>query len=130
MKNNLFPFDVPTLMDSVRGNMQAWAQAQQWSLESLQMLAHQQGTLLSTLQRGQAAWFQTLAHPDRPQDKLGDQALILKDLYDRLYAQLNEIQDLTHQSRRETSALLQKRLGQTLADMKHALDRAETRRVA
>ncbi len=125
-----FPFDVPTLMDTLRQNWQTLASAQQLTLEGWQMIMHRQGALANILSAGQADWLRTLIQRDRPQDKIGDQALLLKQLYERLQTHQNELHDMMHQSSRETSSMIQKRVTRSLAEIKDAVDRANTKRAA
>lgn len=125
-----FPFDVATMMETQRQNMQACATMQQLMLESLQVIAHRQSALLSDLGTSQAEIIREWRSNDAPTDKIGDQALILKDMYEHLIAHMREIGDMVNQSSQETSNILHARVGASLAGIKDAVDRAKAKRVA
>lgn len=125
-----FPFDIATLMETQRRNLQAFATIQQLALESLQVIAQRQSALLSDMTEGQAFMAREWSESDAPEDKIGDQALILKDLYERTVAHLQEINDMMSQSRAETTNVLHARVGATLAEVKDAIDRAKAKRAA
>lgn len=125
-----FPFDVATIMETQRKNMQAFATMQQLTLESLQVIAHRQSALIADITEGQANIAREWTVSDTPQDKIGDQALIMKDLYERTIAHMREIGDMVSQSRHETAGIMHTRVGDSLAEVKDAIDRARSKRAA
>lgn len=125
-----YVFDVSTVMDMVRKNIQTVATAQQLYVDSLQVMARAHGMLLNDLAQGQSNLARTLTDSEAPEDKIGDQALILKHAYERFNDHMRELQDMLYQSNRETSALLSRRVGHSLAEVKDAIDRAKQNRAA
>jgi uncharacterized protein YcaQ len=125
-----FVFDVPTLMDTMRKNIQTMATAQQLYIDSLQVVARAHGLLITDLAKGQGNLARTLTDSDAPEDKIGDQALVMKHAYERFHDHMRELQDMMYQSNRETSTLLSRRIGSTLGEVKTAIDRAKEKRAA
>ncbi len=125
-----FPFDIATIMETQRRNLQALATMQQLTLESFQVIAQRQSAILADLAAAQAHLTQEWNESDSPEDKIGDQALRMKDLYERLIAHLQEINVMMTQSRTETADVLHARVGATLAEVKDAVDRAKAKRAA
>jgi phasin family protein len=123
-------FDIPTMMDSMRKNIQSVATAQQLYLDTVQVLANSQAHWVGDMMKGQAEWVKTIKTQDSPEDKIGDQALIMKHTYERFQAYMRELQDMMYQSNRETNAILSKRVGHSLAEVKDAVDRAKRTRAA
>ena len=125
-----FPLDVATMMETQRRNMQAFASMQQMFLEGLQVIAHRQTAMLADITADQANMAREWVQSDTPEDKIADQALIMKHLYERTISHLREINDMVNQSSHETSNVMHKRVASTLAEVKDAIDRAKAKRAA
>jgi phasin family protein len=123
-------FDIPTVMDTLRKNIQSVATTQQLYLDTLQVLAHTQARLMGDIIKGQAEFAKSFKDRESPEDKMGDQALLIKQTYERVHGHARELQDMLYQSSRETSAILSRRVGHSLAEIKDAIDRAKDNRAA
>lgn len=127
---SLFPFDVSTMMDTHRKNFQALAHAQQLAMESMQVIAQRHAAMLSDIVSDQSNLTHELLESGKPEDKVADQSLILRHVYERTVTHLREISDMMAQSSHETADVIHKRVAHSLSELKDAIDKAKARRAS
>ena len=127
---NMFPFDVGTMMETQRKNMMAFSRAQQLAIESLQVITSRQAAMLSDLAADQATLSREIMESGKPEEKIADQAMIIRDLYERSIAHLREIGDMITHSSQETADVIHNRIAGSLSEMKDAIKKSSSRRTA
>ena len=117
-------------METQRKNMMAFSRAQQLAIESLQVITSRQAAMLSDLAADQATLSREIMESGKPEEKIADQAMIIRDLYERSIAHLREIGDMITHSSQETADVIHNRIAGSLSEMKDAIKKSSSRRTA
>jgi phasin family protein len=123
----LFPLDVKTMMESSRRNMRAFSMAQQLALESLQVISQRQSSMASDIAAECSNLLRESMDSGKPEDKISDQSLIIKQIYEKTVDHMRELSDLINQSSQETADVMNKRIAASLAELSDAVSRAKSR---
>ncbi|MCB1680616.1 MAG: phasin family protein [Rhodospirillales bacterium] len=118
-----FPFDVSSLIETQRRNLQTFSEAQQIAFQSLQTIATRQAELLSQIMKEQSSLTSELLKEGKPEDKLARNAELFKKSYEKTLAGMNEISELLQKTNADASSVINRRLSASLKEIKAAIDK-------
>jgi phasin family protein len=116
-----FPFDVKSLLETQRKNLQAFSEALQVVVESSQTIAQSQAEILSQLASDNSSLIQEIAGEGTPEEKIAKQADLIKKNYEKSIANWREISDIASKSGKEASDIINKRVSASLTEIKSSL---------
>ena len=119
------PFDMQSFMETQRKNMQAISDAQALTMERLQTIAQQQGTILSTMVEDNAKIAKEMMSEGTPEEKIAKNADMFKGVYERSVKNMTEVSEMLNKSTQDASAIINKRVKATMNEVKAAMEKAE-----
>jgi len=118
------PFEMKDLMETQRKNLQAFTEAQQLAVESMQAVAQRQTEIVSQMIEDNSNIAKELMGEGSPEQKLAKNAELLKKLYEKTTSNMQELSDMISKSSAETGKLLNKRVSASMGEIKSALERS------
>lgn len=112
------PFDLHALTEASRRNVEAIAAANRVALEGAQAVGRRQMEIMQQAMSEMTEAMRALASPDAPQDKAAKQADLLKTVYQRAVANIQELSEMIQRSNAEALGLLNRRFQEALDEMK------------
>ena len=124
-------FKVPTvdteaLLDSQRKNIEAFSAANRIAFEGAQAVTQRQVEILRQVMEESAAVVKQLTAAGKPEDKLADQAELLKHTYEQSVANFRELAEMGAKSNGEAVEVLSRRVTEGLDELKTALQKVTT----
>ncbi len=119
-----FPFDVKTLMEAQRRNIQAMTEAQQLAMEGWQAVAQRQSEIVSQLFQDNSAMAKEIIGESTPENKVSRQADMFKKVYEKSVTNFREISEMLSRSNSEASEIINKRVTATMNEIKTSLEKA------
>jgi len=124
-------FKVPTvdteaLLDSQRKNIEAFSVANRIAFEGAQAVSQRQVEILRQVMEESAAVVKQLTAAGKPEDKLADQAELLKHTYEQSVANFRELAEMGAKSNGEAVEVLSRRVTEGLDELKTALQKVTT----
>jgi phasin family protein len=124
-------FKVPTvdteaLLDSQRKNIEAFSAANRIAFEGAQAVTQRQVEILRQVMEESAAVVKQLTAAGKPEDKLADQAELLKHTYEQSVANFRELAEMGAKSNGEAVEVLSRRVTEGLDELKTALKQVTT----
>lgn len=116
-----FPFDVQSLLETQRKNLQAFSEALQVVVESSQTIAQNQAEIISKLVEDNSSLVKELANEGTPEEKIAKHADLIKKNYEKSVANWREISDIASKSGKEASDIINKRVAASLTEIKSSL---------
>lgn len=116
------PFDIKTIMETQRKNMQAIAEANTCFMSGWQALAKCQTEMLSQIVQDNTAIARESMAEGTPQDKFARQTEILKSSYKRTIENAQELGEIARRNTMEAAELLNRRAAASFAEIKNAAD--------
>lgn len=120
------PFDLQTIMEAQRKNMQALTDAQQIALQSFQALAQRQTEIISQMVEDQSSIAKEMMGEGTPENKIAKNADIMKKIYERTVTNMRELSDMIGKSNTEASNIINKRVTAGMGELKTALEKTKT----
>lgn len=120
MMNN--PFDMKTVMESGRKTFQAFGEAQQVTMESLQTIAARQAEIISQMVEDQSAITREILNASSPEEKIARQTDMLRKSYEKTVNNLREVGDMMNKSGREAGDIITKRISASLSEIKSSIE--------
>ncbi|MCD8562579.1 MAG: TIGR01841 family phasin [Alphaproteobacteria bacterium] len=124
------PFDLKAVMEAQRKNVQAFADAQQVAMESLQALAQRQTEIISQLVEDHSQVAKELMGEGSPESKIAKNADLFKRIYERTVSNLRELSDMVNKSNVEASNIINKRVSAGMSELKSALEKSHSHKKA
>lgn len=118
------PFEMKDLMETQRKNLQAFTEAQQLAMESMQAVAQRQTEIVSQIIEDNSNIAKELMGEGSPEQKLAKNAELLKKLYEKTTGNMQELSDMISKSSTETGKLLNKRVSASMGEIKSALEKS------
>ncbi len=115
------PFDIKTLMELQRKNLQALTEAQQVTVESIQAIAQRQSEILSQMMEENSSLAKELLGEGSPEDKAAKNADIAKTMYEKSIKNIREISDMLNKSSLVASDIINKRVTDNMSEIKSVL---------
>ncbi|HRQ61665.1 MAG TPA: phasin family protein, partial [Alphaproteobacteria bacterium] len=85
------PFDLKAIMEAQRKNVQAFTDAQQVAMDSLQALAQRQTEIISQIVEDQSLVAKELMGEGTPESKIAKNADLFKKIYERTVGNVREL---------------------------------------
>jgi len=119
------PFEMKDLMETQRKNLQAFTEAQQLAMESMQAVAQRQTEIVSQIIEDNSNIAKELMGEGSPEQKLAKNAELFKKLYEKATGNMQELSDMISKSGAETGKLLNKRVSASIGEIKSALEKGQ-----
>lgn len=124
------PFDMGSVLETQRKNIQAVADAQQLAFENLQAIAQRQSEILSQILEDNASLAQQIMAEGTPEEKMAKNADLFKKVYERSIKSLKELSDMVGKSNDEASKIINQRVTASMTEIKSALEKAQSEKKA
>jgi len=121
-----FPtFDVETLMASQRKNIEAFTQANQLAVESVQAVTRRQVELAREAFDGASAALREMVQPTPPEERIAKNAELAKTVFEKGIANARELTELVTKANSEAFDVITKRVTESLDELR---SQAKTKR--
>jgi phasin family protein len=117
----VMPFDLQSILETQRKNLQCLSEAQQLAMQNWQTLFFRQAEIFSQAMEKQSALTSELMKEGKPEDKLAKNAEAIKQSYEQAMANAAEISDMVKKANAEATSLLNKRVSASLKEMRSAI---------
>lgn len=114
-------FDIKSLMELQRKNLQAFTEAQQVTVESIQAIAQRQGEILTQMLEENSSIAKEMMGEGSPEDKAAKNADLAKSMYEKSIKNMREISDMLNKSSLVASDIINKRVSDNMSEIKTAL---------
>jgi phasin family protein len=114
-------FDVETILATQRRNIEAVTAANQLVIEGIQALLKREAEILRQTIDESSAALKDLMATGAPEEKLAQQADLLKSSFEKAIANLRELAELVAKSNTNATEVLTKRIGDSLTELKAAV---------
>ena len=119
------PFDLKDVMETQRKNLQAFTEAQQLAMESMQAVAQRQSEILSQIIEDNSAMAKEMMGEGSPEKKLAKNAELFKKIYEKTTGNMQELTDMISKSNAEAGKVLHKRVSASMTELKSALEKGQ-----
>lgn len=116
------PVDMSSFMESGRKTLQAITEAQQLTLENMQVIAERQKEIISQFVADQSALLKDIADEGTPEEKIARGADLMRKNYEKTIANSREITDLLQNSTREATDIINNRIATSLRELKTTVE--------
>lgn len=122
-----FPFDLDSLMETQRRNVQAFSDAQQMAIESLRTVTARQSQILSQMMEENSEIAREALAEGTPEEKISKQADRMKKVYEKSVAGAREIADMVGKSAQAAQDVINKRVSASLTEIKSAVEKKKSK---
>ncbi len=121
------PFNMDTLLDTQRKNMQALTEAQQLALEGFQAIAQRQSEIMSQIVEDNSAIAKELMGESTPEEKFSKNADLFKKVYERTITNMQELSEIAGKSNTEAGNIINKRVSASMNEIKNSVKKTEAK---
>jgi phasin family protein len=114
-------FDTEALMAAQRRNIEAVTTANQLAIEGIQAIMRRQTEILRQMVEESSSSLRELVSTGAPEKKIAQQTDIVKASFEKTLANLRELTEMIAKSNTEAADILAKRVGESLTELKTAL---------
>jgi phasin family protein len=118
--------DVESALASQQKNIQALTAANQLAFEGFQAVARRQSEILRQSIEQTTAIVTELLAAGSPEDKVAKQAELVKSAFEKALANTRELAELVTKSNSEAADVINKRVSESLEELKAAVAKAKT----
>jgi phasin family protein len=118
--------DVESALASQQKNIQALTAANQLAFEGFQAIARRQSEILRQSIEQTTAIVTELLAAGSPEDKVAKQAELVKSAFEKALANTRELAELVTKSNSEAADVINKRVSESLEELKAAVAKAKT----
>lgn len=115
------PFDIQSLMETQRKNIQAITEAQQIAIENFQAITQRQTEMLSQIVEENSKIATQIMGEGTPEEKIAKQADLFKGLYERSVKNINDLAEMVSNGNQEASKIINKRVSASITEIKSSL---------
>ena len=116
------PFDIQTLLETQRKNLQCISEAQQMAMQNFQSLAFRQAEIFSQALEQQSHLASELMREGKPEDKLAKNAEAIKSSYEAAIANAAKISEMVKKANTQAVSLLNKRAAASIKEVQSAME--------
>ncbi|MCB1591680.1 MAG: phasin family protein [Alphaproteobacteria bacterium] len=120
------PYGFSCLLEMQRRNLQTLAETQQIAFRSFQTVMNRQAELFSQILSEQNCRTSEILKDSKPEEALARNAELFKESCKKTMEGMNEIGEIVRQSNSETSGVLNRRLKDSLNEIKSAIESDES----
>ena len=124
------PFDLKSLLETQRKNVQALSEANQISMENIQAIAQRQTEILSQIVEDNSSLAKELMNEGTPEEKIAKNAKMFKSIYERTVGNMTELSDMINKSNQEASAVINKRVTATMNEIQSSIEKTNSKKAA
>lgn len=125
---NDLPFDLKSIMEIHRKNIQAFSEVQQKTMQGLQALAQRQSQMVSEMLQDNSSLAKALIGEGSPEDKIAGNAKLFKRVYEKTVTNLQELSDLINKSNNDASEVINQRVTATMNEIQQSVQSAKSRK--
>lgn len=118
-------FDMQSLMELQRKNMQAFTEAQQLTMVGMQAVAQKQTEFFSQLMEDNSKLAKEMMGSATTEEKVACQANMVKKSYEKSMMNAQKIAEMVGNSNQQASEIIGKRISTSLDEMKASMDKAK-----
>ncbi|NBX67138.1 MAG: phasin family protein [Proteobacteria bacterium] len=115
-------FDLKSIMETQRKNMQAMTEIMQLGMESMQQAASRQAELVGRMVQDNSSYASTIMTEGTPEQKVQRQAELVRKSYEATVAGAREVGDIISKSGEEAAEIINRRVSASLTEFKAAFD--------
>lgn len=123
-------FDMKSLMDTQKKNMEALSKAQQLTIENLQAIAQKQSELVSQMVEDNSAFAKDIMTEGSPEEKIAKNAKLFKSMYERSVKNMKEISSMITKTNDDATDLINKRVTATMSEIESSLGKTQKKAAA
>lgn len=127
---NAMPFDLQSLLETQRKNIQAMSEAQQIAIERFQAIAQRQTEMMSQIAEENAKITSQIMSEGTPEEKIAKQADLFKGLYERSVKNMNDLAEMVSNTNQEASKIINKRVSASITEIKSSLEKPAQKKAA
>jgi phasin family protein len=116
--------DMQALMATQRRNIEAVSTANQLAVEGVQAVMRRQTEIMKQMVEESSATLKDLMAHGAPEQKIAQQADVVKTAFEKALANLRELTEMVAKSNTEAADVLAKRIGESLTELKASLKKA------
>jgi phasin family protein len=120
------PFDMQSMMEAQRKNIQALPEAQQCAFEGLQAAAQKQTEIFSELFENNSKLAKEIMAEGTPEEKVAKQADMFKKCYEQSVSKAQKMAEEMGACNQQASEIINKRIAASLNEVKSAMQKAKT----
>lgn len=120
-------FDVDSLLAAQRRNIEALNEANKLVAESMQAIFRRQAEILRQTMEEAAEAFQKMSGAGTPEQKVAENAELLKSALERSVANMRELSEMAAKANNETFQVINKRMGESLDEFKTVVGKSAKR---
>ncbi|MDD3021778.1 MAG: TIGR01841 family phasin [Alphaproteobacteria bacterium] len=109
--------NVKDIMESGRRSIQAYAEAQQVAMESMQTIIQRQTEILSQLVQDNSTIAQEIINEGTPEDKVARGAELIRSTYEKTVSGIQEVNDICSKSTKEACDIINRRVSACLEEV-------------
>jgi phasin family protein len=118
-----FGYDVQSVFDTVRKNIEALTEAQHLAFENLQAIAQYQTDLVNRIVQDNSGYAREIMNESVPEKKIVRHADMMKKSYEKSVDGMRELTEMINKSGLETSDVLTKRVSASFTEIKSVLEK-------
>lgn len=119
------PFDLKSLLETQRKNVQAISEANQLAMNNLQTIAQRQAEILSQIVDDNSAIAKQMMTEGTPEEKIAKNAKMFKSIYERTVGNMKELSEMINKSNQEASAIINKRVTASMNEIQSSLEKTQ-----
>jgi phasin family protein len=116
-------FDFQALISTQRRNIEAVQNANQLAIEGVQAVLRRQSEIMKSMVEESSTVLKELLAQGAPEQKIAQQTELVKTAFEKALANLRELTEMVAKSNTEAADVLAKRVGESLTELKGALQR-------
>ncbi len=118
--------DAEALLDSQRKNIEAFSAANRIAFEGAQAVTQRQVEIMRQVMEESAEVVKQMTAAGKPEDKLAEQAELMKHTYEQSLANFRELAEMGAKSNGEAVEVLSRRVTESLDELKTAIKKVAT----
>lgn len=117
--------DVEALLAAQRRNIEAMTAANQTAIEGTQAVMRRQAEIIRQTMEEVSATLTEMMSPGAPEEKVAKQAELAKSAFEHALANARELAELMAKANAETAEIINKRVSESLEEVKSLLEKAK-----
>jgi len=119
------PFDMNSIMETQRKNVEAITQAQQLATENLQDIMQRQTEILSQIVGDNSSLAKEMMGEGTPEEKISKNADLFKKVYERTVRNMQELSEIISKSNTEAGSIINKRVSASINEIKTSMEKPQ-----
>lgn len=115
-------FDINTVLEGQRKNMEALTTANRQAFEGMQAIADRQREILQQAMQEATTVAQDLASAGNPQEAAAKQTVVVQKAMEKAFETMKELAEMTSKTNQEAFDTLNKRFSESLAELRSAAE--------